>query len=415
MIYPRTPGEWLSAIRVPWRPRAEAVRDVVFGPPHATDPGIVAVATSCADWLREAQDRSASNDGGVARHFSLRSGWSDSYPETTGYIVPTMLAWARVSGDGDFHSRARRMLDWLTSIQFDCGAFPGGTIWQVPQLPVTFNTGQVLLGLAAGAKEWPEFLGPMARAADWLCDTQDADGAWRAHPSPFSNHEEQTYEAHVAWGLFEAARVASDSRYASYGLANVRWALQYQASTGWFARCCLEDPERPLTHTLGYVLRGVVEAYRISGDTTFLDSATRCAEGAMSALLPSGALPGHLNSNWGGPASWSCLTGSAQIAHCWLMLAEMTGRTDFSEAGHRALAFVRRTVRLEGPASVRGGVKGSFPVNGGYCWWEYPNWAAKFLLDALVLEGALLPRESSKPGSSELGSSVRLAPSPIRQ
>ena len=40
-------------------------------------------------WLETAQD--ATTDGGVAGRYSLSSGWSSSYPETTGYIIPTLL------------------------------------------------------------------------------------------------------------------------------------------------------------------------------------------------------------------------------------------------------------------------------------------------------------------------------------
>jgi len=405
MEFPRTPGEWLAALQVPWGARREALRDVLRGLPH-DDPGAMRVATACANWLRDAQDNSRSRDGGVARHFSLLDGWRDSYPETTGYIVPTMLDWARVSGDQDFLVRARRMLNWLVSIQFENGAFAGGTIWQTPQVPVTFNTGQVLIGLAAGAREWPEFRAPMVKAAEWLCETQSADGAWRGNPSPFTRHDDKAYESHVAWGLFEAARVTGETRYGAHGLANVRWALTLQNESGWFSRCCLDDPTRPLTHTIGYALRGVIEAYRYSKDPSFLAAAIRCADGVMSALPADGALPGRLDCSWHSTSRWSCLTGNAQIAHCWLLLDHLTGERRFRNDASRMLAFVRRTVRLDGRVGVRGGVKGSFPVNGGYCWWEYPNWAVKFLIDALLLESRL--------GScSEMERSSVYAPAPV--
>jgi hypothetical protein len=322
----------------------------------------------------------------VARHFSLISGWGDSYPETTGYIVPTMLDWSRITGDPDFRARARRMLDWLVSIQFDNGAFAGGTIGQAPRVPVTFNTGQILLGLAAGAREWPEFREPMHRAAEWLCTTQSPDGAWRGNPSPFTRHDDKAYETHVAWGLLEAARVADEPRFGEHGLANVRWALTCQLDNGWFRSCCLDDPERPLTHTLGYALRGVVEAYRFSGDPLFLSAATRCADGLASALPADGALPGRLDRAWRGINGWTCLTGSAQIAICWLLLDDVSSQRRFRNSAYRTLQYVRRTVLLSGPDEVTGAVKGSFPANGGYCWWEYPNWAAKFLVDASILE-----------------------------
>ena len=38
---------------------------------------------------------------------------------------------------------------------------------------------------------------------------------------------------------------------------------------------------------------------------------------------------------------------------------------------------------------MTGGVKGSFPVDGGYGTYEYLNWAAKFTIDANVKELAL--------------------------
>ena len=114
------------------------------------DPGPDAVVAACTAWLCAAQDHSASSDGGVARDFSLIKGWATSYPETTGYIVPTMIELARRTGRADLHARARRMLDWCVAIQFPQGGFQGGKIDASPPVPVTFNTGQILLGLAAG-------------------------------------------------------------------------------------------------------------------------------------------------------------------------------------------------------------------------------------------------------------------------
>ena len=51
-----------------------------------------------------------------------------------------------------------------------------------------------------------------------------------------------------------------------------------------------------------------------------------------------------------------------------------------------AMSYVRRTIRLDGPMGARGGVKGSFPVNGGYCPYWYINWAAKFFVDSHLAE-----------------------------
>ena len=142
------------------------------GPP-ASDPGIGPTVEAATQWLCRAQDRSASADGGVARDYSLIKGWATSYPETTGYIVPTLLDLARELDDDSLRTRARRMLDWLVSIQFPAGGFQGGKADAPRPLPVTFNTGQILLGLAPGSSEFGEpYRASMHRAARWLADTQ---------------------------------------------------------------------------------------------------------------------------------------------------------------------------------------------------------------------------------------------------
>ena len=104
------------------------------------DPGIEASVAKAAEWLCVAQRMSPDADGGVARHFSITTGWGSSYPETTGYIVPTLIRFARQSGKPEFSESARTMLDWLVRIQLPDGAFQGGTVQDKPVVGVVFNT-----------------------------------------------------------------------------------------------------------------------------------------------------------------------------------------------------------------------------------------------------------------------------------
>src|SRR5437867_13270359 len=73
------------------------------------DPGLDATVSAVSDWIAQAQDNSATHDGGVARSYDLNNGWGPSYPETTGYLIPTVLAMP------GWRDRARRMLDFLRS------------------------------------------------------------------------------------------------------------------------------------------------------------------------------------------------------------------------------------------------------------------------------------------------------------
>ena len=58
----------------------------------------------------------------------------------------------------------------------------------------------------------------------------------------------------------------------------------------------------------------------------------------------------------------------------------------------RLLSFVCRTHEISPDAETaiaegtHGGIKGSHPVWGGYDPFRYPNWAAKFFADALMMD-----------------------------
>src|SRR5699024_4017080 len=64
-----------------------------------------------ADWLAQAQDVSA--DDGVPAYYNAKTKrWAASYPETTGYIIPTLYRYAKLSGRAEFAERATRMAHW---------------------------------------------------------------------------------------------------------------------------------------------------------------------------------------------------------------------------------------------------------------------------------------------------------------
>jgi len=366
--------------------KAERRLDRLGLPAH--DPGASHAVDAALGWLCTAQDCSASHDGGVARHFSLLTGWGTSYPETTGYIVPTFIWCGQLLRRQELSDRARRMLDWLVTIQLPDGAFQGGTVGSSPVVPTVFDTGQILMGLAAGAAEFGEdrYFAAMTRAAGWLVGAQKDDGSWPQDVAPFAMPGAKAYDTHVAWGLLQAAEAAKSEEYRQAALANVRWAVGLQHDNGWFDRCCLSDHAQPLTHTIGYALRGIIEAYRATREEAFLRSAERCADGLLAVVREDGFLPGRLDCTWHGTVPWVCLTGSVQIAACWLLLHRETRRSEYLRAARACNAFVRRTVKVDGPPGTRGGVKGSFPVDGWYGKYQYLNWACKFLIDANLLD-----------------------------
>jgi hypothetical protein len=338
------------------------------------------------NWLCRAQDMSPGRDGGVSGFYKLGSGWAASYPETTGYIICSFIDQGLKRGRDDLLDRARRMLDWLVEIQFPEGGFQGGLIDAARPVPVTFNTGQILLGLARGTEVFGDcYHDAMARTANWLVETQDADGCWRSAPTPLAAPGEKAYETHVSWGLFEAARVAGRQSWGAAGLRQVRWAVRKMQPNGWMADCCMTDSP-PLTHTLGYALKGIIEAYRFSNDRFFLDAAVRLADGFAGCIGQDGYLAGRLRRDWSPAVDWACVTGSSQIAWSLMFLGQNTAHNQYQALARKLNQFVRRTMLVAGDADVVGGVRGSFPLNGEYFPFAFPNWAAKFTLDANQFE-----------------------------
>ena len=135
----------------PWRLRhAGLVWDSMRGLAGEPQPHAVHLAAA-VDWLCRAQDvRNDQPDaGGVSAGWSFEDGWLPSYPETTGYIIETMLAAAKSLQRPELVERARRMIDWELSIQLPDGAFPGH-FGEPGSRPVIFNTGQIMHGLIAG-------------------------------------------------------------------------------------------------------------------------------------------------------------------------------------------------------------------------------------------------------------------------
>src|SRR5258707_11128217 len=77
---------------------------------------------SLVHWILDAQRP----DGGIAAYYSLLTGYSESYPEVTGYIIPTLYDFDRMADDTAARSAAERATRWLLSLQMSSGAFPGG-------------------------------------------------------------------------------------------------------------------------------------------------------------------------------------------------------------------------------------------------------------------------------------------------
>jgi folate-dependent phosphoribosylglycinamide formyltransferase PurN len=361
---------------------------------------------AAANWLKRAQD--ATSDGGFVGRYNLRTGWSSSYPETTGYIIPTLLKLADELHDEEFLARAQRAIDFLLSVQLPNGAFPGAEIAENSTNPSPFNTAQIMHGLQSWVERTQDerCRTALQRAGNWLCDIQDPSGAWRKF---FYMELVTTYSAHLTCWLAEAGAFLGDNRMLEASSRHLAWLMQhYDAEHAWFELCGFSQQDhearRAVTHTISYTVWGVLRTSEVLGSAAGKAAAERAAYAALRRLELSRRLPGMLDYQWRPISSYACLTGNAQMALIWLHMYEECGDPRLLNAALNAIDIVKAAQMLDGADDgVTGGIAGSQPVWGEYIQHAFPNWAAKYFIDALLAKQRAMEKEipfRSKPVAS---------------
>ena len=164
--------------------RSHARRDLaryVFGTVRPIEGETEARARAAAQWLLRAQ--SATPDYGVSLGYFPwdrgRSRWRPSYPETTGYIITSLLFFSESFGDPTFQQAALRMARWEIEVQMPSGAVQGGPVCPPErQTPAAFNTGMVLDGWCSAyeRENTDDLLAAARRAANFLVNDLDEHG-----------------------------------------------------------------------------------------------------------------------------------------------------------------------------------------------------------------------------------------------
>jgi len=340
-------------------------------------------------WLCLAQD--VCNRKGVSAIYDLKSGWGVAYPETSGYIIATFLAYANFSGDDEYLGRAIQLGDWEVEIQL-----PNGGVLSNPlnSYPRVFNTGQVILGWCALYEETKDvkYFRAALRAGEYLLNRQDDDGAWRKDTYCGA----RTYHARIDWALLRLAKLSGEMRFAEAAYKNLRWVLNQQDENGWFAQCGFNN-DLPITHVIAYTLRGLLECYLMnSSSLNGLDILTRVIKTADALCVAlqryhirgiTGMGPTSFNAEWQSNDRHSCLTGNAQLACFLFRLAQTTNNECYRRTAETILLATKRTQTIDTSIiPIRGAIGGTYPIYRGYSPNSYPNWAAKFFADALLMK-----------------------------
>ncbi len=339
------------------------------------------------DWIKHAHR--VAGDGGVSKGYDLLRGrWAPSYPETTGYTIPSLLNLAIALDCPELKTLGLSLANYLLK-----NATPeGGVIhWQAgsKSTPIVFDTGQVMFGWLAAyeATNDEHYLQAAVRAGDWLASVQDTAGSWKQF-----QHlgVEKVIDTRVSWALLRLHHHSGVDSHFRAAVRNLEWAIQQQNADGWFRKCTFVKGQDPFTHTLAYTAEGLFECGQLLQAERYLAASRLMADALLARQRADGSLASTYGSNWRETSRSSCLTGNCQMGILWLHFYRVTNKQIYYTAADRIIKFVARTQRLDTTnTNIQGAIPGSYPIYGTYERFKYPNWATKFFVDSLLaLEAA---------------------------
>lgn len=350
-------------------------------------------------WLRRSVDHGR---GGSCAYYLPLVGWSDPYPETTGYLIPTLLrigARTDALGDPTVASLADDMGRWLLSIQNENGSWNADLHppRKAPR-PSVFNTGQIVKGLVAlhRAQREEEWLSSAVRAVAWLREGMTTEGLWPA--GDYRLGGTPSYYTEVLWPMLDVWAETGDERIRASVESALHVILRRACPNGEIQGWGFEPGRPAFTHTIAYTLRGLQEcAHRLDAWDTVRESVVPALDVLLRrGELQAGRLPGAFSEEWRADSSYVCLTGNAQLALCLLILHAREPDLRLVNGAARLIDLVCSYQRLSHPlAGMRGGISGSAPLYGAYMRFRYPNWAAKYFCDAIQMLVDTLDRERS--------------------
>ncbi|MBL1212492.1 MAG: radical SAM protein [Ignavibacteriae bacterium] len=345
------------------------------------------------DWILTAFD--AAGGKGISANYNLiDKKWNMAYPETTGYIIPTLIEFSKQTNDYSIIDKAIQMADWAIAIQWNNGGI-GEPVGVFGRKPIIFNTSQVILGFLScyDLTSDIKYLNAAIKAGDWITGSQEKDGSWKEN----TYKGPQSYHIRTAWSLLELFKVSNDQKYSNAAHNNLKYTLSLAEENGFINNTSLEYPEKSWTHFIGYTLVGLLEIYRLIDDkesklklmSVLINAAENLIEyynqNRERQSYP--CFPGTFDNNWRSTDNWSCISGNAQLEFFLRRMHIQTKYPQYLACADKVLDDLKHLQILdiaENDKNLYGSFTGSYPVEGQYRKYNIPNWGVKFFADSLI-------------------------------
>ena len=302
---------------------------------------------------------------GFPAKYSILHGMGNDFPETTGYIIPTLIKYNKPA--------CIKAGDWLIEIQNEDGSFGTDNNLQDKKI---FDTSQTIFGLLSLYKETSDrkYLDSAYLAADFIVKNQEPNGSFIKYAY---NNIPHSYYTRTAYALL----LLDKDKYQKSAERNIRWTISNQQENGFFSHSSFNKNESSPLHTIAYTIEGILKSGIILNNQNYISVAKKSADMFLNKELYS-----FYDSKWNIKDSSKCLTGMAQISIIFLNLYEITKDIKYLLNAKKINRYLKKKQIHSKYKLIDGAIPGSYPINAKYMPFSYPNWSAKFFIDSLVLE-----------------------------
>jgi malonyl-CoA O-methyltransferase len=263
-----------------------------------------------------------------------------SYPEVTGYLIPSLLNWGEIV-------TATSYSKWLQSSQLENGAWcaPNSTNQHM------FDTGQILKGLISIYHKDPSLEDNIIKGCNWISEQISESGEFIAPDIKYWNRQVPTAVLlYSLEPLLKASKIFNRNDY----MTKVHKALDfYLRESNLIDFNCL-------SHFHAYILEGLFDLGRP-------DKAREGMKKLEKFQKKDGSVPAYNDVNW------VCSTGLFQYAVIWYKLGEK----------QRANSAFNYACKLQNRS---GGWYGSYGWFKKYFPRSEISWSVKYFLDAFHLK-----------------------------
>lgn len=283
-------------------------------------------------------------DQGIINNSKLKK----SYPEVTGYYIPTLIRWG-------YKELAVSYAQWLCSIQKEDGSWYD----TLDKAPYIFDSAQILKGLIAVRKIYSDreqLDSAIKRGCDWILSCMTEEGQLKTpSEAEWGNVASELIHTYCLSPLNDAAQLYSEFKYqeAANKILNY-YKKKYCQKIVDFSM---------LSHFYAYVVEAMLDMGEI-------ELAREAMTNIEAFQKKSGAVPAYKD------VDWVCSTGLFQLSLIWFRLGEL-------DRGNKAFEYA---CKLQNDS---GGWYGSYisEENADEINTYFPDaeisWANKYFLDAL--------------------------------